>query len=187
MCIKSWSIMMKRFDLISSWKLVIFDSIRCQSIFMRYCQPVMSCLGLQYDGNRKLTFPSISISLRICSLRRLWTLIRIAPASMSWLLWLSHPLLRLLDSKRITLVESALLELGTNKARIWPLTQELNPQSTLNSFHICKENMPFSHVQCTWTCFLSALLMALLTGQSKGAVHANRRTRLIMPVEAALT
>ena len=29
----------------------------CQSIFMRYCQPVMSCLGLQYDGNQKLTCP----------------------------------------------------------------------------------------------------------------------------------
>ena len=65
-----------------------------------------------------------------------------------------------LDLKRITLVESALVELGTEKARIWPLTQELNPQSAFNYFYICKENMPFSHVQCTWTCFLSALLMA---------------------------
>ena len=65
--------------------------------------------------------------------------------------------------------------LGTEKARIWPLTQELNPQTTFNYFYICKGNMPFSHVQCTWTC-LSALLMALLTSQSKGAVHTNRRT-----------
>ena len=63
--------------------------------------------------------------------------------SSSWLLRCSHPLLRLLNLKRITLVESTLVELWTNKEIIWPLTWELNPRSTLNSCHICKENMPF--------------------------------------------
>ena len=51
---------------------------------------------------------------------------------------------RLLDLKRITLVKSTLVELGTEKARIWPLTQELNPQSAFDYFYICKGNMPLT-------------------------------------------
>ena len=78
--------------------------------------------------------------------------------------------------------------LGTEKARIWPLTQELNPQSAFNYFYICKGNMPFSHVQCTWTCFLSALLMASFEWPGRSSSNGpcpniNRRVFIETPIE----